>query len=103
MFAIIETGGKQYKVAEGDILNVEKLPKTDEGGDIAFDKVLLINNDKGTQVGNPYIAGANVMANFIEEGRDKKVVIIKYKAKVRYHVKNGHRQPYTKIKIAKIG
>jgi len=102
MFAIIETGGKQYKVAEGDVLNVEKLPKTDESGDISFDKVLLINNDKGTQVGDPYIKGAKVMANFIEEGRDKKVVIIKYKAKVRYHVKNGHRQPYTKIKITKI-
>lgn len=102
MFAIIETGGKQYKVAVGDILEVEKLPKAGEDGQIIFDKVLLVDNGKDTQIGTPYLEGAKVEANFIEEGRDKKITVIKYKPKVRYRVKKGHRQAYTKIKITKI-
>lgn len=99
-FAIIETGGKQYKVAEGDTLNVEKLPEPAKGKNIIFDKVLLLDDGKSTQVGTPYIEGAKVTAEFVEQGRGKKVTIIKFKNKIRYHKTAGHRQPFTKVKIA---
>lgn len=108
MFAIIETGGKQYKVAAGDSLNVEKLPHdgfdklTASKGEVIFDKVLLISDGDKTQVGTPYLEGATVTAKFEEAGRAKKIVVIKYKAKSRYRVKAGHRQPFTKVKIEKI-
>jgi large subunit ribosomal protein L21 len=100
-FAIIETGGKQYKVSDGDILMVEKLPKAEKGV-ITFDKVLLTDDGSKTTVGNPYITGATVVADVVEEGRAKKVVVIHYKAKVRYKKTAGHRQPYTKVKVTKI-
>lgn len=109
MFAIIETGGKQYKVAKGDSLKVEKLSlagfdklTTSARPEIVFDKVLLIADGDKVQVGAPYLDGATVTAKFEEEGRDKKIVVIKYKAKSRYRVKRGHRQPFTKVKISKI-
>ena len=101
MFAIIETGGKQYKVAEGDYLQVEKLV-AGKAGEVVFDKVLLVADGDKVKTGTPYLEGATVTAKFEEEGRAKKITVIKYKAKTRYRVKNGHRQPFTKVKIEKI-
>lgn len=103
MFAIIETGGKQYKVAEGDLLQVEKLAAAKTDGQVVFDKVLLVADGDKVQLGTPYLDGATVTAKFEAEGRSKKIVVVKYKAKVRHHKKAGHRQPFTKISIAKIG
>lgn len=99
-FAVIMTGGKQYVVAEGDVLTIEKLPETyAEGDTILFDKVLLVEDGKNTTIGTPYIKGAKVVASFIEEGKAKKVTVIKYKSKSRYFKKRGHRQPFFKVKI----
>ena len=100
MYAIIATGGKQYKVSEGDIIKIEKLVKA-EGESVTFDKVLLVS-DKETVVGNPTVAGATVTASVVCEGKDKKVIVYKYKRKTGYHKKNGHRQLFTKVKIDKI-
>lgn len=100
MYAIIATGGKQYKVAEGDVINVEKLG-VEAGNTVTFDQVLVVNNGSLT-VGNPTVAGATVSATVVEEGRGKKVIVYKYKRKTGYHKKNGHRQAYTKVKIDKI-
>lgn len=102
MFAIIETGGKQYKVATDDILKVEKLAEAKAKGEVVFDKVLLVADGEKVKVGTPYLEGATVTAKFEKEGRDKKIVVIKYKAKSRYRIKSGHRQPFTKVKISKI-
>lgn len=100
MYAIIETGGKQYKVAEGDIIRVEKLGIA-AGDTVSFDQVLVVNNGSLT-VGNPTVNGATVSATVVEEGKNKKVVVYRYKRKSGYHKKNGHRQAYTKVKIDKI-
>lgn len=100
-FAVIKTGGKQYRVSAGDILNIEKLPET-KGGKVVFDKVLLVDDGKTTKVGNPLISGASVEALVKEEGKAKKVVVVKYKAKSRYLKTRGHRQPYTKVEITGI-
>ena len=100
MYAIIATGGKQYKVAEGDIINVEKLG-VEAGNSVTFDQVLVVNNGSLT-VGNPTVAGATVSATVVEEGKAKKVIVYRYKRKSGYHKKNGHRQAYTKVKIEKI-
>ena len=100
MYAIIATGGKQYKVAEGDIIRVEKLG-LEAGATISFDQVLVVNNG-GLVVGSPTVAGATVSATVVEEGKNKKVIVYRYKRKSGYHKKNGHRQPYTKVKIEKI-
>ena len=100
MYAIIATGGKQYKVSEGDIIKIEKLGKA-EGESVTFDKVLLVS-DKETVVGNPTVAGATVTASVVCDGKDKKVIVYKYKRKTGYHKKNGHRQLFTKVKIDKI-
>ena len=101
MYAIVETGGKQYRVTKGDIIQVEKLEK--EKGKITLDKVLLIENDKETLVGAPYIEGAAVEAKVLDHGKGKKIIIYKYKAKKDYRRKQGHRQPYTMIKIESLG
>lgn len=101
MFAIIETGGKQYKITEGQALKVEKLPKP-ENGQIVFDKVLLLDDGKETKIGSPYLDGVSVSADFVEEGRGKKITVIHYKAKVRHKKVRGHRQAFTKVKVAKI-
>lgn len=98
MYAVIETGGKQYRVQEGDVVSVEKLGLI-EGEAYTFDKVLMVSAEDGIKVGNPYIEGAKVEATTIEEGRGKKVVVYKYKSKKGFHKKNGHRQAYTKLKI----
>ncbi len=100
MYAIIATGGKQYKVSEGDIIRVEKLG-LEAGSSYTFDKVLAVNN--GTLVvGAPTVANATVSASVVKEGRGKKVIVYKYKRKTGYHKKNGHRQAYTEVKIDKI-
>ncbi len=100
MYAVIATGGKQYKVSEGDVISVEKLGVS-EGEKVTFDKVLAIGGDDFA-VGTPTVAGASVDASVIEEGRGKKVIVYKFKRKTGYHRKNGHRQSYTKVKIEKI-
>ncbi|MEA4972013.1 50S ribosomal protein L21 [bioreactor metagenome] len=101
MYAIIETGGKQYKVSEGNIIKVEKLA-VEAGADYSFDKVLVVSDDNGVTVGAPYVAGAKVNASVIGDGKAKKVIIYKYKSKKGFHKKNGHRQPYTVLKIGSI-
>lgn len=98
MYAIIETGGKQYRVSEGDIIRVEKLEAT-EGSDITFDRVLFVGPDK---VGTPTVSGASVTGKVLSQGRERKVIVYKYKPKKGFHKKNGHRQPYTEIQIDKI-
>lgn len=100
MYAIIATGGKQYKVSEGDVIKIEKLGLAD-GESVTFDKVLLVS-DKDVVVGNPTVAGATVTASVVCEGKDRKVIVYKYKRKTGYHKKNGHRQLFTKVKIEKI-
>jgi large subunit ribosomal protein L21 len=100
MYAIIATGGKQYKVAEGDIIKVEKLG-AEAGATVTFDQVLAVNNGQ-LVVGNPTVANAKVTASVVEEGKNRKVIVYRYKRKSGYHKKNGHRQPFTKVKIEKI-
>lgn len=102
-FAVIETGGKQYKVSEGDVLTIEKIKgEYKEGDKIAFDKVLLLDDGENTTLGAPYIEKAKVTGVFEEEGKGKKINVIRYKAKSRYFKKKGHRQPYFKVKIEAI-
>ncbi|NLL73521.1 MAG: 50S ribosomal protein L21 [Clostridiales bacterium] len=100
MYAIIATGGKQYKVAEGDIIKIEKLG-LEAGSEVTFDQVLAVNNGE-MLVGSPTVANAKVTATVVEEGKNKKVVVFRYKRKKGYNKKKGHRQPYTKVKIEKI-
>ncbi len=100
MHAIIETGGKQYRVAEGDTLFIEKL-EAEAGAAIVFDKVLAVLGDTAT-IGAPTVAGATVEASVVKNGRGKKVMIFKYKPKKGYRRRQGHRQPYTKVQIGKI-
>ena len=102
-FAVIETGGKQYKVAVGDVLKVEKLEGEFTVGDkIIFDKVLLVDNGKDTTIGSPYIATAKVESLFQKAGKGKTVKVVKYKQKSRYLKRNGHRQPFIEVKISAI-
>lgn len=100
MYAIIETGGKQYKVQEGDVVFVEKLG-VDEGETVKFDKVLAIGGGD-VKIGAPYVDGASVEASVVKNGKDKKIIVYKYKPKKGYHKKQGHRQPYTKVEIKAI-
>ena len=100
MYAIIATGGKQYKVSEGDVIKVEKLDAK-VGESFTFDQVLIVNNGE-VKVGDPTVAGASVEASVVSEGRGKKVIVYRYKRKSVYHKKNGHRQSYTEVKIEKI-
>jgi large subunit ribosomal protein L21 len=99
-FAVIKTGGKQYEVRVGDVVNIEKLPGEYKIGDkITFETVLLVDDGKDTTLGTPYIEGAKVEARLEGMGRSKKIDVIKYKPKTRYFKKYGHRQPYFKVKI----
>ena len=100
MYAIIETGGKQYKVAEGDVIFVEKLD-AEVDSTYTFDKVLVIGGDEA-KIGAPVVEGATVSAKVLKQGKDKKVIVFKYKPKKNYRRKQGHRQPYTKVQIEKI-
>lgn len=97
MYAIIETGGKQYKVTKGDVIKVEKL-NGNVGDKITLDKVLFVSGDSIVS-GMPYIENATVSSTIISQGRDKKVIVYKFKRKIGYHKKNGHRQYFTKLKI----
>ncbi len=99
MYAIIATGGKQYKVAEGDVIRVEKLG-AEAGETVTFDQVLAVQNE-GLKVGDD-VKGATVTASVVENGKAKKVIVYKYKPKTGYHKKNAHRQQFTKVKIEKI-
>ena len=100
MYAIIATGGKQYKVSEGDVIRVEKLG-VEAGSAYTFDQVLMVGGDE-VKVGEPLVAGATVEASVLEDGKEKKIIVYKYKRKTGYHKKNGHRQAYTQVKIDKI-
>ena len=100
MYAVIETGGKQYKVSEGDVLFVEKLGAA-EGDAVKFDKVLAVGGEQ-TVFGTPVVEGASVDAKVLANGKNKKVIVFKYKPKKGYKKKQGHRQPYTKLEIKKI-
>ena len=97
MYAVIETGGKQYRVQEGDIITIEKI-KAEVGETVAFDKVLVLSDGKDVKVGTPYLDAA-VTGSVVEHGKGQKVIIFKYKAKKDYRKKQGHRQPYTMVKI----
>ena len=101
MFAVIETGGKQYKVIEQDIIFVEKL-EANEGDEIVFDSVMALSNDGGFKVGTPTVEGAKVTAKVLKNGKAKKIYVMTYKPKKNEKKKNGHRQPYTKLQIEKI-
>jgi len=101
MYAVIETGGKQYRVQQGDVISVEKLG-VEAGEKVTFDKVLVVNDGEAVTVGTPCVEGATVGATVVENGKGKKVVIFKYKAKKDYRKKQGHRQPYTMVKIDEI-
>ena len=102
-YAVIETGGKQFIVYPGLIIKIPKLDgKMEEGKKITFDNVLVLDDGKEAKVGTPTIKGAKVEGEFLEEGRDKKVTVIKYKSKSNYFVKRGHRQDFMKVKVTKI-
>lgn len=101
MYAIIESCGKQYKVAEGDVVFFEKLD-AEEGKKVTFDKVVLVSNDGKVQIGNPYVKGMKVEGKVVSHGKAKKILVFKYKAKKNYRRKQGHRQPYTKVEITGI-
>ena len=101
MYAIIETGGKQYRVQEGDVVFIEKLA-VEEGAPFVFDKMLAVSNDGQLSTGSPILAGVTVSAKILAHGKEKKVIIFKYKAKKTERRKNGHRQPYTRVQIEKI-
>jgi large subunit ribosomal protein L21 len=101
MYAIIETGGKQYKVQEGDVLYIEKL-NAGEGESVTFDKVLAVSKEAGLTLGAPLVSGAAVSAKVEKHGKGEKIIVYKYKAKKNYRRKQGHRQPYTKVVIEKI-
>lgn len=100
MYAIIETGGKQYKVQEGDVVFIEKLTVS-EGDQVVFDKVLAVSKEGSLETGNP-VSGTSVSAKVLGQGKAKKIIIFKYKAKKNERKKQGHRQPYTKVQIEKI-
>lgn len=106
-FAVIQTGGKQYKVSKGTFLDIEKIKATGKeehkkGDTLTFDKVLLVDDGKDTTIGTPYIKGATVAGEIMQIGRTRKVLVVKYKQKSRYLRRNGHRQPFFKIKITSI-
>ncbi len=101
MYAIIETGGKQYKVEEGQTLKIEKLD-TEPGQEVSIDRVLLIKKDDAIITGNPVVEKAKVVAEVLETAKDKKIIVFKYKRRKNYRRKKGHRQWYSKIKIKQI-
>ncbi len=101
MYAIIESCGKQYKVAEGDVVFFEKLD-AEEGKKVTFDKVILVSEEGKVQIGNPYVKGVKVEGKVVSHGKGKKIIVFKMKPKKNYRRKQGHRQPYTKVEITSI-
>ena len=100
-FAIFETGGKQYRVREGETIRVESLPG-DQGDILTLDQIKLISINGALSIGTPNVSGASVSAEIVRSGKDKKIIVFKYKAKTRYRRKNGHRQDYTDLRITEI-
>ena len=102
MYAVVATGGKQYKVQEGEVLRIEKL--TGEiGSQVAFDQVLMLSDGENVKVGQPVLEGVQVKGHIIEQGKHKKILVFKYKRRKRYRRKQGHRQPFTAVKIDAMG
>jgi len=101
VYAIIQTGGKQYRVAEGDTVIIEKLDAA-QGDTVTFDQVLMIGGDGAAKIGSPLVEGAKVTAKVVAQKKAKKILVFKYKAKSNYRRRQGHRQPYTKVAIEKI-
>jgi len=101
MYAIVNTGGKQYKVSQGDILRVEKIPG-EIGSPVSFDKVLMFSDGENVNIGQPVLGNVAVKGHIMEQGKAKKIIVFKYKRRKRYRRKLGHRQPYTAIKIDSI-
>jgi large subunit ribosomal protein L21 len=101
MLAVIKTGGKQYLVSPGQRIKIEKIDKQ-EGSEIAFNEVLLLEKNKKLEIGTPFVKGAKVIGKVVKQAKAKKVIIFKYKAKTRHKVKKGHRQPFTEIEITQI-
>ena len=98
MLAVIKTGGKQYIVSPGQKVKIEKIEKKD-GEEVIFDEVLLLDRDGKTEIGSPLVAGAKVVGKVLKQGKGKKLIVFKYKAKTRYHKKKGHRQKFTEVEI----
>ena len=101
MIAVIKTGGKQYKVSPGDKIKIEKIVGK-EGKEISFKEVLLVEKNKKLEIGTPLVKGAKVIGKILSQGKDKKIIVFKYKPKTRYKKKQGHRQLYTEVEIVKI-
>ena len=101
MYAVIKTGGKQYKVAEGDVLRVEKLP-ADAGEIVSFDQILMLSDDQGTTVGTPHVVGAEVKATVLGQVRDDKIIVFKKRRRKNSRRKNGHRQALTVLRVTKV-
>lgn len=101
MYAIIETGGKQYRVEEGKPVRVEKLP-AEKGSEVVFDRVLLFSDNAEARAGSPYLEGCRVKGKVTAQGRGRKIIVFKYKAKKNYRRKQGHRQPFTEVLVNKI-
>lgn len=101
MYAIVEAGGKQFKVSQGDTIYVEKV-SAEVGQTVTLDKVFFVSSDNGVKVGAPTVEGANVVAKVVDHGRGKKIIVYKYKSKKNYHKKQGHRQPFSKLVIESI-
>ena len=101
MYAIIQTGGKRYRLSEGDVVSIENVTAA-EGEEVVFDQVLTVVSDSDIKIGKPVVEGAKVTAKVVEHGKGKKILVFKYKAKSNYRKRQGHRQPYTKVEISKI-
>jgi large subunit ribosomal protein L21 len=102
-FAVIKTGGKQYKVAEGDVISIEKLNGDLSVGDaVTFEEVTLTDDGKTTNVGTPFVSGVKVQGELVEEGKGKKTLVVQYRSKSRHFIRKGHRQPFNKVKITSI-
>lgn len=101
MYAVIETGGKQYRVSVGDVIYIEKLG-VEDGADFSFDKVVAVGKDDGIVIGSPYVDGASVSAKVVKSGKKKKITVFTYRPKKDSKRKMGHRQPYTKVEIKSI-
>lgn len=102
MYAVVQTGGKQYQVAEGDMLHVEKLDAK-AGDKVVFQNILLVKDGEKAEIGQPYVQGAEVEAQVVDQAKDKKILVFTFKRRKGYHKQQGHRQPFTVVKITRIG